>query len=92
MKINWILISLSVLVLTSCASVEYREPIELSQEEIKDIKVKSANGSESKIGAYQFSDCSYKRMGFSESCAQIICKEDLKQPTGLSCGLYVPVK
>jgi len=74
-----------------CTSIQYREPIEIPQEEVAHMTViQSGTEQEYSLGVMKIRDCYYKKMGLFKDCSQIICKKDSMKPTGLKCLIYHP--
>lgn len=73
-----------------CQSVQYHDPIPMSQKEIEEMSFIDVHKRRSKPSAGQISDCYTTQALGEKNCAQIICKDDKTQPTGLTCDIYLP--
>jgi hypothetical protein len=76
--------------LFGCASVNYKDPIEMSQEEIAEMKIRNSNGILRDPSVGLIKDCLSYEMGISKNCSKIICKNDSLKSTGLKCLIYHP--
>lgn len=75
---------------SACTTIQYHDPIVIPQSEVESLKVTNVHGNVYNAAAGQIKDCSYKDLFSDKNCAQIICKRDDKQPTGLNCLYYIP--
>lgn len=82
-----------LLLLSSCVSVQYRDPVEMSQEEISTMKVNYSIGRSKVPVAGKIYECpSNSRNASKNFCTIVVCKEDSTKSTGLNCLSYVPLK
>lgn len=76
---------------SGCQTTQYRQPILLTQDEIKTMAIHDASGMSMKMGPGKIKDCVTMNAAGAKDCAYILCKEDKVQTTGLSCEYYIPV-
>ena len=75
---------------SACTTIQYHDPIVIPQTEVKNMKALNSHGNISNVGADKIKDCTFNYRFEDKACAQIICKRDQTQITGLSCLYYIP--
>lgn len=75
---------------SACQTVQYHDPIQISQDEIKTMTTLDEHGRSQPPAAGQIKDCATMKSLGEKTCAYIICKDDKTQATGLSCEYHVP--
>ncbi len=92
MKFLLLLNTLVILLILSCQSITYMDPINLTQENIKDIRISYSDGRNLPAFAGRFNDCALniKNSLLGKNCAILICKNTPNTETGLSCDYHIP--
>ncbi len=77
-----------ILMLVGCTSVQYYDPIRLTNEEVSRFQIVDQSGQRQTIGPGKIKDCTVKTE--SGDCAFVVCKEDFTALVHVSCDWYMP--
>ena len=77
-----------ILLLAGCSSVQYYNPIRLSNEDVSRFQIVDRAGQRRTIGPGKIRDCTVKIE--TGDCAYVVCKEDQADDKKLTCDWYMP--